>query len=342
MVSKNDSNEFEDFLKQYNLLAFKDCLINEGIERVEDVEDLTDGTMKKLGLTETQAAQLKRKHFDWIQKTKSATTVTAQGEASSKHVQHIDPGSLSQATQVQGKANVLLTKGFFNKDGGKIVHVSSSSLQERYRDVWYKFPCKLKQHLNNAFILGMCQAMEPKFKNIRQLTDWARVEREKRLTLLIGFHPLDDNLAKESKFNQRKSLKWEWNQLQKRYPVSGKIGRFQKDENITKVDGEVLSSYLVDLKSISVKAKSMETVCDKAIMFCLFENKVKEYYSETLQFYRDVKRKGDTLIQELTSHLETVEEAVNRYQTNFGLTLQAKVEKIAQNVNKCKEIRLMK
>ena len=53
-----------------------------------------------------------------------------------------------------------------------------------------------------------------------------------------------------------------------------------------------------------------------------FENKVKEYYSETLQFYRDAKRKGDTLIQELTSHLETVEEAVNRYQTNFGLTLQ--------------------
>ena len=222
MVSKNDSNESEDFLKQCNLLAFKDRLINEGIERVEDVEDLTDGTMKKLGLTETQAARLKRKHFDWIQKTKSATTVTAQGEASSKHVQRIDPGSLSQATQVQGKTNVLLTEGFSNKDGGKIVRVSSSSLQERYRDVWYKFPCKLKQHLNNAFILGMCQAMEPKFKNIRQLTDWARAEREKRLAILIGFHPLDDDLAKESKFNQKKSLKWEWNQLQKSTQYLGK------------------------------------------------------------------------------------------------------------------------
>ena len=39
-------SEFEDFLKQCNLLAFKDRLINEGNERVEDVEDLTDGTMK--------------------------------------------------------------------------------------------------------------------------------------------------------------------------------------------------------------------------------------------------------------------------------------------------------
>ena len=186
--------------------------------------------------------------------------------------------------------------------------------------------------------------MEPKFKNIRQLTDWARAcaEREKRLTLLKGFHPLDDILAKKSKFNQKKSLKWERNQLQKRYPVSGKIGRFNKNKNITKVDGEELSNYLVDLKSISVKVKSMETIYDKPIMSCLFENKVKEYYSETLQFCRDVKRKGDTFIQELTSHLETVEEAVNSYQTNFGLPLQEKVEKIAQNVNKCKQVRLMK
>ena len=39
-------------------------LMRELIERVGDVKDLTDGTMKKLGLTETQAALLKRKHFD--------------------------------------------------------------------------------------------------------------------------------------------------------------------------------------------------------------------------------------------------------------------------------------
>ena len=47
----------------------------------------------------------------------------------------------------------------------------------------------------------------------------------------------------------------------------------------------------------------METIYDKAIMSYLFENKGKEYHSETLQFYIDVKRKGDTFIQELTSHL---------------------------------------
>ena len=64
---------------------------------------------------------------------------------------------------------------------------------------------------------------------------------------------------------------------------------------------------------------------------------MKEYYPETLQFYRDVTKKGDTLIQELTSHLETVEEAVNKYQTNSRLTLQEKVEKITQNVNKHKQ-----
>ena len=66
---------------------------------------------------------------------------------------------------------------------------------------------------------------------------------------------------------------------------------------------------------------------------------MKEYHSETLQFYRDVKRKGDTFIQGLTSHLETVEEAVNRYQTNFGLTLQEKVKK---NSTECKQMQASK
>ena len=87
----------------------------------------------------------------------------------------------------------------------------------------------------------------------------------------------------------------------------------------------------------------METIYDKTIMSCLFEIKVKEYYSETLQFYRDVEKKRRHIhSRAYISHLETVEEAVNKYQTNFGLTLREKVEKITQNVKKPKQVRLTK
>ena len=103
---------------------------------------------------------------------------------------------------------MVLPKDFFDKEGGRIIRVSSSSLQERYSDLWrYKFPSNLKQKFSNSFILNMCQAMEPIFKTARLLTDWARKEREKRLDILLALHPVDETLGQESKYFMKKSLK---------------------------------------------------------------------------------------------------------------------------------------
>ena len=71
----------------------------------------------------------------------------------------------------------------------------------------------------NSFILDMCQAMEPMFKTMRLLTDWARKEREKRLDILLALHPVDEILGQESKYLMKKSLKWQLVGLQKKYPV---------------------------------------------------------------------------------------------------------------------------
>ena len=215
-MSTTDADQISTFLKECNLLEFKEKLKEEGVTRVKDIEDLTEETLKKLGLTSTQAARLKRK-FAALPKAVSANS----GEASASN-------SLYRAAVVHGKTNVLLPKGFFNKDGGKVLRVDSTSLQKRYKDLWYTFPCNIKQNLSNSFILTMCQMMEPKFKTLHELSDWARKEREKRIELLFAVHPVDENLGKESKFIQSKSLKWQLHQLKKRYPVSAKVDMFLK------------------------------------------------------------------------------------------------------------------
>ena len=106
-MSTTDADQISTFLKECNLLEFKEKLKEEGVTRVEDIEDLTEETLKKLGLTSTQAARLKRK-FAALPKAVSANS----GEVSASN-------SLYRAVVVHGKTNVLLPKGFFNKDGGK-------------------------------------------------------------------------------------------------------------------------------------------------------------------------------------------------------------------------------
>ena len=60
-MSTTDADQISTFLKECNLLEFKEKLKEEGVTRVEDIEDLTEETLKKLGLTSTQAARLKKK-----------------------------------------------------------------------------------------------------------------------------------------------------------------------------------------------------------------------------------------------------------------------------------------
>ena len=75
-MSTTDADQINTFLKECNLLEFKEKLKEEGVTRVENIEDLTEETLKKLGLTSTQAARLKRK-FAALPKAVSANSVEA-------------------------------------------------------------------------------------------------------------------------------------------------------------------------------------------------------------------------------------------------------------------------
>ena len=62
MISTTDADQISTFLKECNLLEFKEKLKEEGVTRVEDIEDLTEETLKKLGLTDfNPSCKIKKK-----------------------------------------------------------------------------------------------------------------------------------------------------------------------------------------------------------------------------------------------------------------------------------------
>ena len=207
MASSQITEEMRKFLTDCSLLPFEEKLHDEGISRVEGIENVTISTSKDLGVMDTQAARLKRKFNE--DKAKQGKTnpdsqleskLASQVEHSGSSNHSVSFNELNRGSSLDGKKTVVLPKGFFNKEGGRIIHVSSSSLQERYSDLWYKFPSNLKQKLSNSFILDMYQAMEPMFKTILLLSDWARKERDKRLDILLALHPVDETLGQELRY----------------------------------------------------------------------------------------------------------------------------------------------
>ena len=54
MAPSQITEEMRKFLADCNLLPFKEKLHDEGISRVEDIEDVTISTWKDLGVTDTQ------------------------------------------------------------------------------------------------------------------------------------------------------------------------------------------------------------------------------------------------------------------------------------------------
>ena len=249
---------------------------------------------------------------------------------------------INRATDVEGKTKIALPKGFCNKDGGNIIHVSTASLKHRYMDVWYELPNTLKQKLSNSFILSMCQSMEAKFRNIRQLTDWARKEREQRLKILFALHPLDEDLGRESNFLKKKNLKYRLSKLQEKYPIVSKADAHSSQEKFTintKVDGDAFCIYHSDLRTIVKEAEDITKNCKTLLASCLKGTVIKDFSAEMYSFYEDVIKKFEAFLKVLTCHFEKVADILTEYRARIKETKMERTQMIKTKVNKRKQAR---
>lgn len=204
-----DTLSLDKFLCDANLQMFKDKFVAEGVERVCDICDVSDDTLTGFGLTKTQIQRLQRIFKGWQRESNLP-------KPSDKNVP-------PKSQEVEGKVNVHVPLNFFNSTGGNILQISRKPLEIRYSKLWYSNPNSLKHNLNNSFILSMCYERERDFANIRALEDWARKERERRISLLMCIHPLDVQLALESTYIKQKSVPWVWDQLKKNYPLAASL-----------------------------------------------------------------------------------------------------------------------
>ena len=112
--------------------------------------------------------------------------------------------------------------------------------------------------------MELCQAMEPMFKTIRLLSDWAREERDKRLDILLALHPADETLGQELRYFMKKSLKWQVAELQKKHPISlkgellceNKLISYERAFKMLENDMYIAGIGQAVLKLLSFKAES--------------------------------------------------------------------------------------
>ena len=192
----------DEFMIQCNLTGFTGKLVDEGVSRIEDIEDLTKSNLTELGC---------RYFSEWKDKSKVQVNVNKdlEGTEDNNFSKNQDvPQALKEksvrVTEIQSehsqsireKVNVPIGHGFFNNLGGSSVPMDRSKLQKLYKELWYNTPNVLKQELSNCFILEMSHAKFENFTNQNTLETWTRKEREKRLDILLAIHDQMTNLLK--------------------------------------------------------------------------------------------------------------------------------------------------
>ena len=183
---------FDEFTIQCNLTGFTGKFVDEGVSRIEDIDDLTKSKLTELGLTETQLMRLFRYFSQWKDKRKVQVKVNKDLERTedSKFSKNQDvPQALKEksvrVTKIQSehsqsireKVNVPLGHGFFNILGGSSVPVDKSKLQKLYKELWHNTPNNLKQELSSSFILEMSQA-NSKFRKFYKPESFGNMGKE--------------------------------------------------------------------------------------------------------------------------------------------------------------------
>ena len=335
------SVSLSDFLSTCNLKSFIDQFVEEGITRIEDIEDLTSSKLADFGFSETQTLRLFR-YFNQWKSSPSGETVQAA----------VDPGQSAPETEIQDKVmdkpekqghsqlikekvSVPLGQGFFNKLGGSGTAMDKNQLKKLYKGLWYENPNTLKHKLSNSFILEMTHSRFTNFKTQRELEAWARKEREARLEILFAVHDLDDRLARESAYFKNKNILWQMSQLKLKYPVVNAIVF-----PVSRANAEFMSLYVTELKPILNKVNSLLEKCQSAFDSTFSsQGNVPQSNKEANNFYQKVLKRMTRVKSTVVAEVERIEEIMRNLPEKQQADLAKAVATRKTKYNKRKDSR---
>ena len=175
------ASELYTWLEDIDVEDYHDQFLNLGVKKVKHLSDVTEPHLQELGMKELEIKRFMKKV--------APSTPQANQEPQA---------NLGLKSQMSPKViDVKLPTLAF---GRTTIPITEYELQKMYPDIWYDTLMNWKQRQSNIFSLNMCASAQWRFpQKKRALYDWARGERDDRLTVSLVFASPEE-LGSESKY----------------------------------------------------------------------------------------------------------------------------------------------
>ena len=240
------------WLETNSLAMYFNNMKKNGLTCISHLEDITEGDAQSdLGMTKFQARRLLRLFNDW------------KAQRSHEKKGKVQQSTSFPALVTNDKAVVVhlppAFQGFVGtRDGEKSVVVPTQTLAKKWKNLYYNNPLNPFQKISNNFVLTMCEPHQHNFKSLRECEQWARQERDVRITILLA---LEKNTKGWTPYYKKKSIYGVLSTLQEKHPLVAALNT----ESVRKIDYESCVEFKEDIENLSTIIKKHQETVDKAV-----------------------------------------------------------------------------
>ena len=190
----------------------------------------------------------------------------------------------------------------------------------------------------NTFILGMCHAKFTRSNTQRELENWARKEKEKRIRTLLHLHQNDEELAKESSYYKQRNLLWKIGELKHMFSISTLLKSVNSDEKRNKMEAEIIRVFIDEVKQILSEGENTLMECNLNIDRIIPSGgNVPLHESELYTFYSGALKECRKVVDLIKTELSSSESILSTLDITRQPSLKGHVKSLTQKCWKRKE-----
>lgn len=295
-------SNLHDWLEGVDLEEYENKFSDLGVKKSKHLSDVTEVHLKNMGMKELEIKRFLKK------RSSEETNSTA---------------NLCVADVVSNRVHVKMPSMSY---GQTTMSVAETTLQKQYKELYYDDPVNFKQRENNKFVLNMCASAHWRFSSTRKLIDWARRERNDRISSILTFAKTEV-IASESNYTKQQSLLFNAQQLDKDYEDVRCIINGVKPLN--KMKRERVALYHQELgKIFETMKEAQEGVLSR---FQKVEKKAgrseeSEYWLRMLRTAREVEA---TITEKFNKSKELYDETENQYGPSAAVSAAKRKQKLS-------------
>ena len=300
--------ELYKWLEDIDLEEYYENFVDLGVKKIKHLADVTDVHFKILGFKELEIIRFEKK------RSSAENAVTSKQNASVPTV------------------SVKMPSLAF---GQKTRPVSEKELIKNCKELYYEEPRNWKQRESNEFVLAMCSSASWRFKNNRQLFDWARQERDDRLSAALIFAS-EDELADESQYFKRQSLTCNIKSLDKDFDDVRPIINGTKPMNKMKRGRVILYNDEVEqlVKTAEETKLKIEEKHKRALK--------REGHKEEEEFWLKLLHRANTVQADLDAKYIKIKDLVEKMESEYGPSAAASTSARKKKITERRAVKRLK